>query len=234
MRGDVPAAEPDASRHPWGTSDALCGFLVAFLGAGAVGALWSPGSGESLARLAAVQLAFWLGLTGSAVVASRLRGTGDLRVDLGFDVRWRDAGIGLPIGVAMQVVMVPLIYLAVTRFTGDLDVSGPARELVDRASGPSRVLLALGVIVVAPVVEELFFRGLLLRGLQRRLPAGLAVAVAAVLFGATHFQLVQLPALAAVGAVLAALAVRFRRLGVAIWAHIAFNATAVGSLLLLG
>lgn len=234
MDADRPAPkEPEPA--VWGLSHALMGFLVAVFGSAAVGGVWDGfGGGNSLGRLAVVQLAFWSGLVGAVVVSSRLRGTGDLRADIGLDVRWRDTVIGLPVGLAMQVLMVPAIYLIINRFVGELDVSGPARELVGRASGASQLLLALGLILVAPVVEELFFRGLLLRGLRGRMRAGPAVAVSGLLFGATHFQLVQLPALTAVGIVFAALAVRFRRLGVAIWAHAAFNATAVSSLLLLG
>ena len=60
-----------------------------------------------------------------------------------------------------------------------------------------------------------------------------AVVATAVVFGATHFQPLQLLALAGAGAVFALLAVRFDRLGPAIIAHMAFNAVTVINLLWL-
>jgi membrane protease YdiL (CAAX protease family) len=101
------------------------------------------------------------------------------------------------------------------------------------------VLLVVFVAVGAPVVEELFFRGLLLRALQRRVPDGAAVAVSAVLFGVAHVQdlapgalLVVIVSLVALGAVLATLAVRTGRLGPGMWTHAAFNASTLVALLL--
>ena len=57
------------------------------------------------------------------------------------------------------------------------------------------------------------------------------MAVSSVIFGAVHLQPLQFPALVAVGVVFALLTLRSGRLGPAIFAHVAFNAVAVGSLL---
>jgi folate-binding protein YgfZ len=65
-------------------------------------------------------------------------------------------------------------------------LSKPARELADRAGlGVGFVLLALAAVVGAPVIEELFFRGLVLRSAARRWGNGVGVAVCALitLFG---------------------------------------------------
>jgi membrane protease YdiL (CAAX protease family) len=51
-------------------------------------------------------------------------------------------------------------------------------------------------------------------------------------FGVTHFQLLQFPALVAFGAVLGFLALRTGRLGPSIVAHMAFNAVTVTALVL--
>ena len=55
--------------------------------------------------------------------------------------------------------------------------------------------------------------------------------VTAVVFGASHFQLLQFPALAAFGLVLSIIAHRTGRLGMNTWAHVGFNATTVVILL---
>ena len=51
------------------------------------------------------------------------------------------------------------------------------------------------------------------------------------MFGATHFQLLQLPGLVLAGALFGVLAYRSGRLGPAIVAHVAFNMVTVVSLL---
>ena len=69
--------------------------------------------------------------------------------------------VGLAIGVASQLVLVPLIYWPIFWLIGDQDVSAAARELTDRATDPfGVVLLFLIVGIGAPIAEEIFFRGL--------------------------------------------------------------------------
>ena len=88
------------------------------------------------------------------------------------------------------------------------------------------------VVVLAPLIEELFFRGLFQRATDRRFGAALSVVFPAVIFGAVHLQPLQFPALVLFGLVAGLLVARSDRLGPAIWAHVGFNAIAVASLLL--
>ncbi|HEY7073243.1 MAG TPA: CPBP family glutamic-type intramembrane protease, partial [Acidimicrobiales bacterium] len=60
----------------------------------------------------------------------------------------------------------------------------------------------------------------------------LPVAISAVLFAASHFEPLQFPALAALGAILAVLVQRTGRLGPAIVTHMVFNLTTVAFLVL--
>jgi membrane protease YdiL (CAAX protease family) len=94
------------------------------------------------------------------------------------------------------------------------------------------VLLVAIVAIAAPVVEELFYRGLWLRSVERRLGTAAAVGVSSVVFAAVHFQPYDFPALLGFAVVVAVLTVRTGRLGPAIWAHVVFNLTAVLNLLL--
>ena len=182
----------------------------------------------SLAVGALVQGALYLGLIGMPAWLVGVRGV--RWADLGWEVpgpgdRWRTVWQGLVIGVAAQVAVVPAIYAPILLLTDDLDVSGPARDLVGRADGMGIALLVLMVVVLAPVAEELFFRGLALRALQARMAPWAALVVSALFFGVTHFQLLQLPALVMIGLVCGWLAQRDGRLGRAVWAHVGFNAT---------
>ncbi|MHB1853573.1 MAG: CPBP family intramembrane glutamic endopeptidase, partial [Acidimicrobiales bacterium] len=107
----------------------------------------------------------------------------------------------------------------------------PAQTITGLAHGWGDVVLVLVVVVGAPVVEELFFRGLLLRSLQARIGSVGAVIVSGLLFGLAHFEPLQLPVLALFGVVLGVLALRTGRLGPGICAHAAFNSLAVYTLL---
>ena len=110
------------------------------------------------------------------------------------------------------------------------DLSQPARKIARAAHGPAFVLLAVLLIVAAPFIEELFFRGLLLRALARRFGTGWAVAGSSLAFAVAHFEGIQFPALLVVGVVFGVLVVRYGRLGPGMWAHGAFNAVVVVAL----
>lgn len=89
-----------------------------------------------------------------------------------------------------------------------------------------RVLLALLVVCVAPMVEELVFRGVLLSGLASRMRVGWAIVASAVAFGCIHlpdfgFAWYPIPGLILLGLVLAWLRVRTRSL----WPSITLHAT---------
>lgn len=210
----------------WGLGDAAVGWLVAVLLATvALGLTLSDGE-VSLGALTAGQAALWCGLAGTVVRASRRKGYGTLAADFGLSIERADVARGLVVGVLSQF-LVPVIYLPLRWAIDPEDVERPARELAEHAHGTPFIGFAIAVVVIAPVIEELFFRGLVLRSLERRFGTAWAVAGSSLAFGAAHLQLVQFPALAAAGVVFGLLAVRSGRLGPGIVAHGAFNAVAV-------
>lgn len=170
----------------------------------------------------------WAGLLGAIAVAGR---RGFTREDLRWGGRPSDVLVGVPIGIVTQLVAVPLLYLPLTLLVDDLDVSEQARRLTDRASGVGVLVLVLVVVVGAPVVEELFYRGLALAAFERRMSPMPALAASSVLFGAVHLQLLQFPALVMFGAVAGLIAQRSGRILLPIAAHVGFNATTVVVLL---
>jgi membrane protease YdiL (CAAX protease family) len=179
----------------------------------------------------------WTGYLGAPVYAARVKGRG-LVEDFKLRMEPLDIPKGIGAGLATQLVAVPLLYLlifAITDAVGwDLshDISGAARELVDKAGDPvGVVLLVLITVVLAPPIEELFFRGLLLRSIERRFGRRWALWGSSIVFGAVHLQPLQFPALVLVGLVLGWLTLRTDRLGPAIWAHVAFNGVATITLL---
>jgi membrane protease YdiL (CAAX protease family) len=181
------------------------------------------GGDPSLSTLAVGQAGLWVGLLGAPILASKRKGSGDLRRDFGLEFRATDPLVGIPIGVVCQLVLVPLIYLPLQQFVSKHDLEEPVRRVTESAHGSGYLALAVVVVVGAPFVEELFFRGLLLRSLQRRFGDVWAVAGSSLVFGLAHFEFLQLPALVAFGVVLGVIVVKTKRLGPAIFAHAGFN-----------
>jgi hypothetical protein len=143
-------------------------------------------------------------------------------------MRWTDIPLGVGVGLAAQIGFGIAAHLLYDLLGIDPDKVGEtARDLGDRATSPFGVVcLFLIVVVGAPVIEEICYRGLWLRAAERRWGTAGGVAVSALVFGLVHFQPYDTPVLVGIGAVLALLAVRTGRLGPAVWAHVAFNLTA--------
>ena len=230
---------PAAVRTPWwGLGDVLLGFAFGLLGALLAITLILTATDRSvdevddlpLSLVALSQLGLWVGLFGIPAVVTRIKGRG-LVADLGLRVRGRDLWRGGLVGALLQLVALPLLYLPLLELLdkSTSDLEGPARSMTDRADGPLGVaLLVLIVGIGAPIVEEVFYRGLFQRALLKRgLPPAAAIGINAVVFGASHGQLLQLPALVLFGAVAGVLAHRSGRLGPAITAHVAFNMVTV-------
>lgn len=228
-------AGPAASGGEWGFRAVLAGLgigwattVVVWLAASAAGGL-EAGDDLPLEAISLFQIALWVGLLG---VPIWVVGRHDLPWSaLGLTLRRRDVLPGLGYGILAQAVLVPAIYAPILLLRDDLDVSAEARDLVDKADGFGVVLLVLVVVVGAPLVEEVFFRGLAQRTIVRRLGHWPGIVATSLLFGLVHFQPLQFPALVAFGLVAGWLAQRDGRLGRAIWAHVGFNAWTVGVLL---
>lgn len=178
-----------------------------------------------------LQAFLWAGYGGYTVIAARVKGNGVV-ADFGWKFRVPDLWQGLLVGFGAQIIAVPIIYVIVFYFTGELDVSEAARELTDRATTPLDIVILVVIVAVgAPIIEELFFRGLLLRSIQRRFGNAPALIGSSLIFAVVHFQIVQFPALLMFGFLAGWLTLRSGRLGPAIWAHVGFNAVTVVALL---
>ena len=230
----LPPPPAPAPRPPrWGLGDFLVGVFGGYALASLVAAIWYAVSGDdelNLAGQAVSQMGLWTGMVGAAVVASHRKGAGTLAEDFGFKGRWSDIGVGVLVALAVQILVLPAIAYLLRPLLGEPEVSGPVQDLLDRSQGLAFAGLILSVAVGAPLVEELFFRGLLLRSLQRRVPDWAAVVVSAVAFGIAHGSalpvdavLLVMVSLTVFGAILAILAIRTGRLGPSIVTHAVFN-----------
>ncbi len=185
----------------------------------------------SLEITAILQSALWIGTLGIPLWLYYSKGVSWRK--FGWRFKRSDIFKGLLIGLGTQIAA-GLLYLPLYVIFDDIDVSEPAKELVDKATGLGVFLLFLVVVVGAPVVEEIFYRGLTLKAFEKKMGGRLALVASSLLFAVAHLQFVQFPALFLFGFVAAYLARKYDRLGRAVWAHVGFNATTVIALLLQG
>ena len=91
------------------------------------------------------------------------------------------------------------------------------------ASPATLTLLALFAVILAPVAEEIIFRGCIYRFLKSKLPTRLAMFVSGVFFACVHANLMALVPLIAVGYLLAHVYEKERNILVPICFHALFN-----------
>ncbi len=181
----------------------------------------------------------WLPLLGAVLLArfavSAPRGSAPV---IGLAFRPIDLLWGLAVGLLLRIVVSVLevvVYGSLPATASGGAPTGSALIVI------SFIVAVLAATVIAPVVEELFFRGLLLRSVRGSTPgraAWIAVVISAALFASLHLVVASGPSEAlvtGVGTFLVGLgtgtaAVLTGRLGPAIVTHIVFNA----SLLVLG
>ena len=252
---DIPGVPPTSKSAAWRwLFYALIGFLVGQLVGALFGIVGGDVAGKSATQMSAIASAseppewyvlstlagLWVGFVGAPWLASWTQGTRRFLTDLGVRFRLVDLW-GIAIGVGGQFVIAALY----APFQHEIhDFNGPSQKLTGGSHGAGFLVVALATVILAPVAEELFFRGLLFKALVRLCtPLGpgttkargagvvAAVIVDGLLFGLAHGEWVQLAGLALFGVVLAAVSYRTGRLGMNMVAHAAFNLVAVLTIL---
>ena len=93
-----------------------------------------------------------------------------------------------------------------------------------KPKGPaSFFFIALGVVVIAAITEELLFRGFIQRIFQRNMNGALAVILASLLFSLSHFNPPLIPAIAALGILYGYIFYRTGTLWYSIGGHAIYN-----------
>ena len=158
-------------------------------------------------------------------------------------IPWRELGLRLPernfLAMTLLVWFLTLlstITLAIV-ITNVFGESPPGVQeqlgLEDEAIGAVELTwLLLVSVLLAPLAEELLFRGLLFDALRRRWPFWPVAVGTGVLFAATHLSLLTIPALTVLGVGLAWLKERYASLYPPILLHAINNAVAMRLLVL--
>ncbi|MEB3297664.1 MAG: type II CAAX endopeptidase family protein [Cyanobacteriota bacterium] len=151
--------------------------------------------------------------------------------------RWRPLGPAFWIAVQHVLMVLPAVALSgwvLERFWTNQSGSNPLLEVVLNTGDP----LALGAlvttaVVLAPLFEEMLFRGVLLPVVGKHWGAGWGVGVSALTFGLAHLSLGELTPLFVLGLALGWLRLSSGRLAPCVLMHSLWNGLTFVNLLLL-
>ncbi|EYE87316.1 hypothetical protein Q428_14000 [Fervidicella metallireducens AeB] len=118
--------------------------------------------------------------------------------------------------------------------------SEAAKQTQDRLTdiflgGSNQWFGILSIVLIAPIVEEILFRGIILQGLLKNYSVNKSIIITGVLFGLFHGNIVQSPTVILLGIVLGIMYVKTGSLSMCILGHIVNNLLAViaGGILLV-
>lgn len=182
-------------------------------------------------------VALWASLLSATFIAGRLA-DGGWRQMVGWYINWkRDLIIGVSTGVGMQ-----LLSVGVGLYIQSLGVDGKQlgnTNIVTDMSSTWMPLMIVAATFGAPIIEEIFFRGLFVSVIHARWGTFASVLLSAIGFGLMHAQgspvtmIYTVLSTGVLGAILAVVRLLTGRLGTTIVTHIVFNSLGVCLALLI-
>jgi membrane protease YdiL (CAAX protease family) len=196
-RERAPWPEPTRRSREWSLRYALTAYVVTFVGVNAVAAALYFGLGVRL-RVGVGVLLVDAVLLGSLVPLSRSRGLA--RQDLGLRAAPAVRSVALTVVAFMVYALVAGVWIVAVHPHDPVNTLASVRN----QSTINVVLAIVAIAVSAPIVEEIFFRGLLYRSLRNQLSILPAALIAGALFGLVHitsYPLATLPIKAVFGVI---------------------------------
>lgn len=238
VRHDAPDP-PEAFRVPFTVFDALAMVLLSqVVGVLIVGVSAAVGVdvSASLATTASVILVIQTVALAAVLGFLRLRGVLSWRLLGPIRPAARHLAIGLGIGVSGWIVVTVLVEMANRTFG---PVPPPEQSLMEAGTsgGLATVLSIVSAVFLAPIVEEVVYRGGLFQSLRQTLGLFPAMFISSGVFALVHLELGQplfLAGLMLLGLWLAAAFHRTGSLLVPIVGHATFNAISLTFALLVG
>ena len=133
--------------------------------------------------------------------------------------------VGCCLGTSLLGGMLAQIISAITQAL--LGVAPVSADAAMPLGIPEMVIYALNIAVIAPVVEEILFRGVIMQSL-RQFGDGFALLASSILFGLAHGNLLQIPNALVMGLAMGYFVLRTNSLWTGIVLHMVNNALAVG------
>jgi membrane protease YdiL (CAAX protease family) len=180
-----PLGAPLGGPAAWSPGDALLGvlyvFAAVFVGGGIVFAL---AGGSGLDATIGAQVVLELAFLGSAfLIASRKAG----RDRAGWALGLRRPSAPWAGATALAFFGYLAFAVVFTQLVAEPEQTDVADELGFSVSTFGAIAAGLLIVGVAPVAEEIFFRGFFYGGMRSRLPFALAAGISGAFFGLIHF-----------------------------------------------
>jgi len=128
------------------------------------------------------------------------------------------------------LIVLLLIFLfisAVNASSAFFLVDYPIQKQIDLIKNEQHISIVhfLSITFIAPVIEELYFRGILLTQLKQKYTYLISIILSSLLFSFIHFNILSFPTLLSLGISLSFLRIWFNSLLIPIFGHIIFNFT---------
>lgn len=133
----------------------------------------------------------------AAVAITAVRGNGP-RQDLALRWSWRSAGLGVLFGAVGLVVSIPAAVLWAS-VVGEGANSAAGEVFGDiQSTWVWAIAVFVGIVLIAPVCEEIVFRGLLWEAVDQRWGRWVAFTATTVVFAVAHLEPSRIPLLVVV------------------------------------
>ncbi|HEX4360299.1 MAG TPA: type II CAAX endopeptidase family protein [Pseudonocardia sp.] len=232
----LPRPAPSGPEHRWGFGAYLLAEAV-FLGTSVLLVLPYVGNHNGNPPPAMLLLSLTVPTmlaAGVALLATRLRGNGP-RIDLGLRFDRADVTKGLAFGCGGLVLTIPAAALW-SRVVGPEQANSAVAELFEgqRFGVPLAIGVFLVVWLVAPICEEIVYRGLLWGAVERHAAhrRWWAFGLTTLCFALAHFEFTRTPLLLVIAVPIGLARLYTGRLGASIIAHQLNNLLPAVSLLL--
>jgi uncharacterized protein len=220
---DSGPVDPPVRTHRWGFGAFLLVFAVFVLSAVVIGALVdtvAPGAVPSSTVVLVGTVVPTLLATATALLVTRIRGNGP-KIDLRWSFTREDLRAGFKFG-AIGLVCTTVAAVLWTNFVGDENANSAVGRLVENERMPlaAAVAMFLFVWLLAPIGEEIIYRGLLWGALERlALGRWLVFGLTTVIFAISHLEPLRTSLLLVIGIPIGLARLFTGRLGASIVAH---------------
>ncbi len=130
---------------------------------------------------------------------------------------------GIVVSVVFAAALAPVISWLLELIPIPESIMEFYDDLMDMAIVPDNKLSLLATVLLAPVCEEMIFRGAIFHTLDKAFSTASSVLITAFLFGLIHLNPVQSTYAFVLGIVLNLVCIRFNSLWASILCHICFN-----------
>lgn len=189
---EVPTV-PAGPTHRWGLGAFVIVEAVYLLTSASFGLFAPPGAPPPWLITLAIGVPT-LVAAALAIAIATWRGNGP-RIDFRWQWSWRAIGLGLAFGIGGLFVTLPaaLLYQSIVGPDATSAVGGVFEGV--RTTWPVAITVLLLVAVIAPICEEVVYRGLLWGALEQRWGRVMAATVSTLVFALAHLEPQRAPLL---------------------------------------